>query len=399
MPRASFVCATVVVGGCLIAGHCLAGSQTFNWSGLGLDNNWSTAANWVGVETGPINDGTAIIAFGGRRRLTPTVDLPWSIGSISFSSSADLFTISGSPLAINSGGIINNSANLERINNAIVLGGGQTWNAAAGPLSFGGAINNNGNRLSIDGGFNTTIASTISSGGELIKNGSGTLTLGNGVGDFSANTFFGLTTVNGGTVTLNKAAGVLAIGGDLTANAGTISAVRSGQFSTGSNVTLSGGNINFGDSNTIGSFTALSGGYSATANTLNLSGTAPYALSVASGINLSHFNFTGSAGGGINLPIGGGASTTLGNIGLGGVNRSINVADGTAADDLVIGGLISGAGGIIKKGAGTLALSGSNTYGGGTGIESGSGRIATDAAPGTSASALGFTGGKLRTPC
>src|SRR5205823_28376 len=146
-------------------------------------------------------------------------------GSISFGSSADLFTISGSPLTINSGGVVNNSINLERINNAILLGGGQTWSAAAGSLSFGGAINNNGNSLSVDGGFNTTIASTISSGGELIKNGSGTLTLGNGVGDFSANTFFGLTTVNGGTVTLNKAAGVLAIGGDLTANAGTISAV------------------------------------------------------------------------------------------------------------------------------------------------------------------------------
>ena len=129
MPRASFVCAIVVVGGCFIAGRCLAGPQTFSWSGLGLDNNWSTAANWLATETGPINDGTALITFGGRRRLTPTVDLPWSIASVSFGGTADLFTISGSPLTINSGGIVNNSKNLEKMNTPIMLGSGQTWNA------------------------------------------------------------------------------------------------------------------------------------------------------------------------------------------------------------------------------------------------------------------------------
>src|SRR5438067_9003224 len=129
MPRASFVCAIVIVGGCFIAGRCLAGPQTFSWSGLGLDNNWSTAANWLATETGPINDGTALITFGGRRRLTPTVDLPWSIASVSFGGTADLFTISGSPLTINSGGIVNNSKNLEKMNTPIMLGSGQTWNA------------------------------------------------------------------------------------------------------------------------------------------------------------------------------------------------------------------------------------------------------------------------------
>jgi len=117
-----------------------------------------------------------------------------------------------------------------------MLGSGQTWNAAGGPLSFGGAIDNNRNTLSVDGGFNTTILSTIGSGGGLIKNGSGTLTLGNGVGDTFANTYSGLTTVNAGTLTLDKAVGTVAIPGDLVSNGGTVTANRSGQFSTFSNV-------------------------------------------------------------------------------------------------------------------------------------------------------------------
>src|SRR2546421_7900745 len=104
MSSSNFVCAIMVVGGCFLAGRCLAAPQAFNWSGLGLDNNWSTGANWVSAETGPVNDGSALIIFAGRRRLTPTVDLPWSIASLSFGGTADLFTIGGSPLTINSVG-------------------------------------------------------------------------------------------------------------------------------------------------------------------------------------------------------------------------------------------------------------------------------------------------------
>src|SRR5205814_408612 len=108
------------------------------------------------------------------------------------------------------------------------------------------------------------------------KNGTGTLSLGSGAGDFNANTYSGLTTINSGSLILNKPAGIVAIAGDVLAVGGTLTANRAGQFAPTSNVTLSGSTIFFGDSNTIGSFTTNFGGYNATAGLINLTSSAPY---------------------------------------------------------------------------------------------------------------------------
>src|SRR5438105_455872 len=125
MSRAVCLGALVVLVGGFLAGHCLAAPQTFTWTGGGLDNNWSTSRNWLTTETPPPNDGTPNIVFGGRRRLAPLVDAPWSIRSLTFNSTADLFTIGGSALTIDSGGITNSSANVQTINSAIALGADQ----------------------------------------------------------------------------------------------------------------------------------------------------------------------------------------------------------------------------------------------------------------------------------
>ena len=53
-------------------------------------------------------------------------------------------------------------------------------------------------------------------------------------------------------------------------------------------------------------------------------------------------------------------------------NKTINVDDGAAADDLTISGGISGSGyGLIKTGSGTLLLTGTNTYSGSTTLSAG----------------------------
>jgi autotransporter-associated beta strand protein len=70
--------------------------------------------------------------------------------------------------------------------------------------------------------------------------------------------------------------------------------------------------------------------------------------------------------------IGNGTGSGLtGRVDLGGSNRTFNVADGTAANDLSISVPVLN-GGLTKTGAGTLVLSGANTYGGDTAVEQGS---------------------------
>jgi len=89
------------------------------------------------------------------------------------------------------------------------------------------------------------------------------------------------------------------------------------------------------------------------------------------------------------------SSTISGKLALGGTNKTFTVADGAAADDLVISAVVSaGGGGLVKEGPGTLVLSGPNTYNGPTIINAGT--IRTDAAASlSSASAVTLGGGIL----
>jgi len=97
------------------------------------------------------------------------------------------------------------------------------------------------------------------------------------------------------------------------------------------------------------------------------------------------------------LGTGNSGASVSSNISLGAASRIITVADdGTSAPDLTVDGIISGAFNLTKEGAGRLVLSGSNTYGGTTTINSG--RITLGAAgviPVGSNLVLG--GGTLRT--
>src|SRR6266581_2592960 len=129
------------------------------WNGGGANDNWSTIANWIG-STPPANNGTASVFFGGTARLTPNVDAAWSINSLTFNNTSGLFAISGSAITIGAGGITNNDADLQTINNSIILSAPQTWNATAGPLSFGSAMNLNGNLLI----FNAATGASVHTG-------------------------------------------------------------------------------------------------------------------------------------------------------------------------------------------------------------------------------------------
>src|SRR5207245_145989 len=71
-------------------------------------------------------------------------------------------------------------------------------------------------------------------------------------------------------------------------------------------------------------------------------------------------------------------------------STTFTVADGSAAQDLVVSAVLSGTGGLTKQGAGTMVLSANNTYTGTTGINAGT-LLVNGSQPGSLASLNGGT--------
>lgn len=326
-------------------------AATFTWNGAGGDNNWSTAGNWAGG-VAPANDGTAAIILAGSSKLTPNLDTNWDVVSLNFSNNAGAFVLGGSPLTIRAGGIINNDANTQTINNAITLGAAQTWNAASGHLAFAGNLAST-NLLTLSGNFNTLISGVLSGTGGVTKTGAGTNTLS------GANTYSGVTTISVGVINIQNAAGLGST------NAGTIIAS--------------------------GAALQLQGGISVGNEPLTLSGSgisASGALRSLSGSN--------SWGGVITL----GAASTFGcdantlALGPGGIINSTFLTTFTDVGNISVSGPIGGGtGGLTKAGAGTLTLSATNSYGGVTTVSAGVLNAQNNFALGTTASGTTIASG------
>ncbi len=227
-----------------------------------------------------------------------------------------------------------------------------------------------------------TITGVISGSSSLEKTGAGTLGLS------ARNTFTGGTTVSAGTLSLNGGGGTGGtIRGVVTVNAGATLRLNAGDvtgYATDS-TRLSTINLN-GTGVTPGSIGAMH--VSTIANqtlgsaTLNLNGAS------VTGIVNSNLDFFGGSSA-INSLASATTSTISGvklNLRQSG-GLTINVADGTAANDLEISSVISNATGfsnnnLTKAGAGTLVLSGNNTYSTSTIVNAGILRITgTNVAP------------------
>jgi len=290
------------------------------WIGNGTDGNWQTVANWT---TLPVAD-SALTFAGGRQLATNNFAANTSFGGLAFNSGAPAFTLSGNAISL-SGNISNNSPNTQSINLALGLptGAHSVTTNANGAISIGGVI---------------------SGSGSLTKDGAGTLTLP------SINTYSGGTTVNAGTLVLAVGGGSSAIRGTVTVNSGATlkttvtDAVGYNVGSQVSQLNLTGGTFDNGGSGNEGFRT-------------NVSLTGGAMTSTGGG----SFLFTTGGYGITSL-----ASSTTSTISSGlllqnSVDLPINVADGTASQDLLISGVINGSGSAITKtGAGTLALSGAN---------------------------------------
>jgi fibronectin-binding autotransporter adhesin len=289
-------------------------------------------------------------------------------------------------------------------------------NSGGGGLTFGGTINNQGSRLEVLGSAasaaTVTFGGVISgSGGFYKENANITVVMTN------ANTYSGQTEVQNGTLrlagsgSLANSAVRLHSGGTLSvSNSATVSSVA--EFGSGNAgvIAISNGATLTVTANSLDVFqNSISGAGGLTkqgSHSLSLYGSQTYTgnttvsagqLATSVAMSSTNFSLTGGtfrttaanvisdtagmtlSGGTISL----GGAETFGNSGVtlsNSTSSTISVDSGVAA---TLGGTLSGGGNITKSGAGTLVLSGSNTYSAGTRIEGGIIQIGNNSALGT----------------
>lgn len=252
-----------------------------------------------------------------------------------------------------SSGAIQNVSGNNTINGNVQIG----WSGGA-EIASDVAIQLSAGSLNISG--------VVSGSNKLTVTGNGTLIYSDAI----ANTLSGITIINSGTLQLNKTAGVNALASDVQINGtGTLQLLNANQIINTANVTLSGGTFNLnGNSEVINTLFFNNG-------TLLQGGAVLSLASSSTALSMRNTSITGdlllTGGGDIVFDnVANGTASISGNIDLGGTFTKFNIADGTAAVDMQISGVISN-GGLNKLGMGTLVLLGTNTYGGGTTVSSG----------------------------
>lgn len=355
---------------------------------------WNTGANWVGG-TAPTNDSTADQAgfdFAVLPTFQPNTGTRQVNGIVIGDGTTAVpdFTISGTNLTLGNGGIVKNAASLNStITPNITLAGDQSWtNNSAGTLLTSGRIDNGGYNLTFNGTGFSRATDRISGSGGLAKAGSGILLLE------GTNTFTGTTFIAGGTVSISAVANLGQRGtGRVLAfdNGGTMHATADLSFNTrlfqlgtpdaggiagtfdvddGTTTTLKAavsGAAGTGALNKIGNGTlVLEATNSYTGGTIISSGTLRAGLGdnkATLGAETSALTFNGT---GATLQLAGNISDS---------SRSYVLNDTGTIDtngfDLIINGGVTGAGGLVKTGNGTLTMNSTGSHGGGTTIRSG----------------------------
>ncbi len=274
--------------------------------------------------------------------------------------------------------------------------GGATQTEDGGVIMTGGTIQNG--TLSTDISFvlqDGTIAAVLAGAGAVIKTTDGTVTL------TGANTYTGGTYVQAGTLKLSGAGTLGAASGTLSVSGGTLDLGATTQTQNGG-VWLTGGTIQNGTLASSGTFAMQAGTVDAVLAgagavnkttdgtvTLNNANTYSGGTTISGGrLTVGNDNALGSAD--VTMAVGttlgfSGDHTVSNNFALTGQPTFVVDADNTATLTGVIsdGSPGSDAGIVGKSGAGTLILSGANTFSGGTAVSGGRLTVGNDSALGT----------------
>jgi autotransporter-associated beta strand protein len=266
--------------------------------------------------------------------------------------------LAGATLDINGGGASVTFASLS--GSSSTTGGLITTSATSGTVTL--TIGD-----STDTGFGGAITNNVGSTLNLVKVGTGTLTLG------GPDSYTGSTTINAG--------GITAAASNVLPNTTAVTLAAAAAVDT---VTLDlNGNNDAIASLTYAGATGSFGVVQTGAGTLTLLGDVTYDAT--------------------NMPD---AATLSGNVSLGGSTRTFNVGDSIlTTQELTVSAVISGAtatDGVTKTGAGTLVFSGANTYTGKTAVNGGTLSISAENNLGTAPAAavadqLSLNGGTLQT--
>lgn len=316
------------------------------WLGVNLWWNGTANQNWV-------SGSDAIFAGTATAAGAVTLASPTTVNSLTFSPSfTGTYTLGTAGQAItNNNGITKNaSSGLVTIVSPITLGGSQTWtNNSANKLQISSFVATAGFTLTLagTGEFNFPTTTTgITGGGSIIVDGAYLNTISGG--NQANNTYTGTTTVqNGGQISYYANN----IGtGNINLNGG----ILNGYYNEGFTRPYGAGSGQFQITGGVSGF-GVNGG-----NTINFNNVTSVKWGDAT-FNPSKFVL----GGGVY----GGTVTFAENIDLNNADRTVTTP---------VGGVLSGAlstssgtAGLIKEGTGTLALSTSNTYNGGTTISAG----------------------------
>ena len=327
-----------------------SGAITIGRAGLVIDGNSVVSASSINSASGDASGAWGSLTIAGNADVTATNGFSVSTTAWGLNLNGGTLTTSNlsyAPHSFNGTTNLNFNGTLIKANqnnsNFIVVGSGGLDSGFNPSIQAGGA------RFDTNG-FDIGIGVSLAGTGGLTKSGEGTLTLSG-----AANTFNGGVTVDGGVLLLNKGIDVNAIaaGSVVTVNAG-------GTIRLGSNR----GQI----ADAISSFT-LNGG------TFDLQG---HIEGIDSAISLNGGTITGTSVGFVLARggyVGTGTNTISQRISVRGtdVNSGVfNITSGTTTvSSAIYTDEFGTASGITKRGAGTLTLTGTNSYAGNTTVEAG----------------------------